>query len=83
MIDTPVNAYPYPIGDSYICHMATVERMDDLTLENLRQRVRLRRLKLAGSSHQCGWCSTIFYGRAGALYCSGRCRTAHYRAKLG
>lgn len=56
--------------------------LEDDALQELGMQVRLERLRRAKSWRRCGNCRTPFPARAGARYCSGRCRTAAYRQRL-
>ena len=70
------------IRDIYKCHMQEIASLSWSELETLRKQVRFERLLRAERWHACARCGTSFLARAGAAYCSGRCRTADYRIRL-
>ena len=62
--------------------VAALPELADDALLALGKHLRLERLRRLKSWRICGSCKMHFAARAGALYCSGRCRTAAYRQRL-
>lgn len=58
------------------------ERTDD-DLRAMATDIRREQLRRADRWHTCRICSTEFLARAGAEYCSGRCRTVAHRRRAG
>lgn len=56
-----------------------VRELDDRQLDALRVDVRGEQLRRRGALRICSWCHSDFWARAGAVYCSGRCRVASFR----
>lgn len=78
-----------PGCDDYICHMTTtfarcaLEELDEDELMTLRTQIGHEVLRRRDRSETCEACKTLFVARRNAKYCSGRCRTAAYRKRLG
>lgn len=60
--------------------MSKLGTLSDDELAVRIQRLRREQLRRAGKSHTCARCGVTFIARAGALYCSGACRVAKFRA---
>lgn len=60
--------------------MFDLSRYSDSDLEVLYSELKSERATRAGQSKQCERCGEAFVGRAGARFCSGRCRMAASRA---
>lgn len=63
--------------------MEELAHLGDDELEQLAAGLREERLKRHGDSHPCEVCGHQFLGRKDSRYCSGRCRTAAYRMRVG
>jgi hypothetical protein len=75
---------PTPICNDYICYMRSLRDRTDQDLVGLANRIRQERLRRKGQWRTCEACQTEFLARAGARFCSGRCRTtAHRRRTAG
>ena len=61
--------------------MNALTNVSDADLAARVHRLRHEQLRRAGKSHSCDKCGDLFYARMGALYCSGACRIAAYRAR--
>ena len=60
--------------------MADLAALSDDDLALWITQLREEQLRRKGKSHICGRCGIRFMARAGARYCSAKCRVAAYRA---
>jgi hypothetical protein len=71
------------VRDSYVRHVSDgLGKLTDQELGELERELRSERLRRSASSRSCLRCGHLFLTRAGAMYCTGRCRTAAYRHRL-
>jgi hypothetical protein len=61
--------------------MADLAALSDDDLAWWITQLRKEQLRRKGKSHTCGRCGTRFMARAGARYCSAKCRVAACRAR--
>jgi hypothetical protein len=71
------------LRNRYIRYMAALRTLSDADLAQRIRRLRDEQLRRAGKIHKCVQCANVFHARAGALYCSTRCRVAAFRSRAG
>ncbi|MEO6703797.1 MAG: hypothetical protein ABI140_03285 [Jatrophihabitantaceae bacterium] len=62
--------------------MKNLDAFADAELAVLAREVRTERLRRDARIQVCTQCTSEFFARNGAQFCSGRCRTAAYRLRL-